>query len=433
MTDLTFTLTPKEKISKAKLELYKRSPFFSYLIEYLKFIERKDIKTCSIDNKRVFSYNPDFISKLSTEEVLTILCHEVMHLALEHYKRQRNRNKMILTSEGQIVFVWNIACDIVINNILIKNGFKFPKNSIIPSGDSIVIFEKKITSISKKSAEEIYDELVEELDKNFEEIEIIIKDPDKLGEKVGEKFKLKAYKINEDIKNFDEHKWDIDKESKENKEDIDWKKILAEAYNYAKQRGEIPLGLKREYEILNKSKINWRILLRREISKIVPTDFTWSKPNKKYIWMDIYTPGIQKESVEVLIAIDTSSSVTKKELSQFISEIISIAKSFESIKLRIITHDARVYEDILIKDKDLNKLKKLKIRGGGGTDHRPLYKYIKEKKYYKNTKLLISFTDGYSEFPKKPIIPTIFILAGNHVAKSRMPKWAIAVISCNRD
>jgi len=304
MKDLVFTLTPKEKISKAKLELYKRSPFFSYLVENLKFTEKRDIKTCSIDGRRTLSYNPDFISKISLEETITILCHEVMHLALQHSKRQKNRNEMILTSEGQIVSIWNIACDIVVNNILYKCGFKFPKDSLIPIEDSIIIFGKKIESISEKSAEEIYEEIVEQLYETCEKVEVILRNFDKLEDK--EDVKIKAYEINEDIKTFDEHKWNGDEYEKEEKKDIDWEKVLTEAYNYAKQRGEMPAGLKREYEILSKSKINWRFLLRREISKAIPSDFTWRTPNKKYIWMDIYTPGIQKESLEVLVAIDTS-------------------------------------------------------------------------------------------------------------------------------
>ncbi len=236
------------------------------------------------------------------------------------------------------------------------------------------------------------------------------------------------------MKGFDEHWWG-GREKKGNREDsgdeevnIDWSKIIREAYNYAKQRGTVPAGLEREYDELGRPKINWRAILRKEVSNAIPTDFTWARPNRKYIWMDIYVPAIQRENIKVLVSVDTSGSISNEELSIFMREVVGIAKSFDSVEFRIITHDSEVQDDILVKNGNIAKLKKIKIHGGGGTDHRPVYEYIEKKRYTKNAKLLISFTDGYSAYPEKPCIPTIFILAGDHKPKHEMPKWAKRVI-----
>lgn len=63
-----------------------------------------------------FLFNPDFLEKLSWEEIKFICCHEMLHILLEHGIRARD-NK--LNRE-----IANIAMDVVINHSLIDNfGF----------------------------------------------------------------------------------------------------------------------------------------------------------------------------------------------------------------------------------------------------------------------------------------------------------------------
>ena len=49
-----------------------------------------------------------------------------------------------------------------------------------------------------------------------------------------------------------------------------------------------------------------------------------SKPHKKSIACNTFLPNILREKVEVVIAIDTSGSIGKKELTDFISEIVGM-------------------------------------------------------------------------------------------------------------
>ena len=63
---------------------------------------------------------------------------------------------------------------------------------------------------------------------------------------------------------------------------------------------------------------------------------------------------------------------------------------------------------------------KLKIRGGGGTSHKPIYDYVNEN--LPNTKLLVNFTDGYTDLDElDQTINTLWVLCKDGVSESRIP------------
>lgn len=120
------------------------------------------------------------------------------------------------------------------------------------------------------------------------------------------------------------------------------------------------------------------------------------KKSKKSVACGCYLPDTLKEKISVWVAIDTSGSIGKEELSEFVTEIIGLARAYrERIDMRVITADAEVHTDYLVQNGNIDKIKKIKIKGGGGTAHKPVFDYITEKD--RNAKCLIFFTDGYSD------------------------------------
>lgn len=448
-------LNAEDRISIAKIHVLRNSPFFSYLVEHLNY-EKKEIGTCGVDSEGNFYYDENFVNRLDKKKLAGVFLHETLHLALGHPARAKGKNLYV---NG--MSLWNIATDIVVNNLIDLNArewVELPEGAILPKGNSITIFGITIEDISEKSAEEIYWELAEKLKQQLGEPQPVFsqngegesekgggegdnedkenKDDndegngDKGDEQKKEKKRIgKGWKTKGKVKRFDKHEDWGKKKSEENKgkgKRKDWGKILTEAYNYAKQRGEAPAGFEREFEVLKKGKVNWRAIIRQSVKSQIPADYTWTSPNRKYISNEVYLPSIKREGIEITFAIDTSGSMSEEELSQIITEIISIARSFSIVKARVITHDSEVQDDYEVRNGNIAKIKKLKIHGGGGTSHIPLFEYIEKK--YPRTKLLISFTDGYSAFPDKTKIKTIFALTGIHVPSSEMPKWAMKVI-----
>ena len=76
-------------------------------------------------------------------------------------------------------------------------------------------------------------------------------------------------------------------------------------------------------------------------------------------------------------------------------------------------------------------LKKMKIRGFGGTDFRPVFRLVDElieQGEFQNLKGLIYFTDAQGPFPaKKPPYETALVFVDNYEPPD-VPSWAIKLV-----
>jgi len=372
--------TAEFRIEKAKIKLQGRSPFFSYLALYIKLKkatkEEMPMGTMGISADGTLYYNEDFIMSLTNEEVMGILCHEILHVALVHILRTGTRERQ----------KWNIAIDLATNTILINDGFQLPKNGLIPKNNEFILPAHLTKSHKPYIMENLNEMTAEEIYDKFPELDY---KEDKNG-------------MPYEIRGFDEHKTDNKKTASE-KSDLEneWLNRLEEAYVSSKSKGALPSGLERYINEIKKSQINWKALLRKYIQAQIPYDYSYCKRGKKSFATNkhmkkFYFPSVEKEKIEICIGIDLSGSIGKEELTEFISEIIGISKAFYSnIKMRLLTHDVDVHNDYEICNGNIEKIKKLKLKGGGGTSHEPIFKYIDEK--VKDCKAVVFFTDGYSD------------------------------------
>ncbi|MHA1855006.1 MAG: VWA-like domain-containing protein, partial [Promethearchaeota archaeon] len=119
-----------------------------------------------------------------------------------------------------------------------------------------------------------------------------------------------------------------------------------------------------------------------------------------------------KENISVVIGIDTSGSIGQEELTEFLSEVVGIARTYNNIKMRLLTHDYEIQDDYEVRNGNIKKIMNLKIHGDGGTSHKCVYDYIKQKKI--DCRVLVLFTDGYSDLEEiKSDIKTIIVLCKN--------------------
>jgi len=411
-------LTPAERILKTKILLQKTNPFFSYLLMSLKIQDYKDLlgeltpeqkkelekkkkedghlATMGVDAYGNLYYDADWVETLTDDELKGVLVHEVMHCVLEHMDRCGNRYHEL----------FNIAGDVVINNMLVNNHLNLPKKVIVPSSNECDVMGFHIKNIQEKSAEMLYDEL---------------------WRKLADKFNRDTSKMKQHIKKhggnygFDTHIYDkggkLAKKNK-NQQKPDWKKVTTDALHYAKSRGDTPAGMERELGRLNETFIDWRGLLYRYITSQIPVDYNWAKPSKRSQALGFYMPGVVKESIDIIAAIDTSGSISPRELTEFLSEVCGIISKFKNVNLTVIDCDCRVNGAQDFKNVTADDIKsRIKLRGGGGTSHIPVFNWINKNK--PAAKLLIAFTDGYTEFPKpKDVkINTIWVVAGRYRAK----------------
>jgi len=380
----------KDKIVKAKVKLQKQNPFFAYLVMNLNFKEDKDIESIGVDFKGNCFYNPKFIESLTDNVLKGVLAHEVLHLALEHLLREGNRERRL----------FNVATDLVINNILVRSNFELPQlqGGLVPYGNEFQFKDGNvIRDLDKKVAEEVYNE---------------IKSNKKLS---------KELNGDGDRGRFDKHiyaeKGDKGKEFKESKEK--WNRAFSEASVYAKQKGNLPQGMDRLLDEVLNEKVNWKFVLYKYLTRTLPYDYTYSRPSKRSFGSGFYMPSILRENLEVVVSVDTSGSISQEELSEFLAEIIGIARTFNNIKITIIVCDNTIKDIYEVGNGDIEKIKNLKIVGGGGTSHIPIYDYIEE--YLPNTKFVVNFTDGYTSFPDYEKVKSIWVITKDGCKEEDIP------------
>lgn len=366
-------LTAKEKITRTKIQLGQHKPFWAYLVMNLRFREVEEYDTIGINKSGLVVYSPKFVNSLSEAELEGVLIHEVFHLAFQHLDRLKE------FKENKHDFkLWNISADIITNNHILSEGFVIPSQGIIPRNNSIKIGNVGIDNISSLMVEQVYN-LLKKDDENDDE-------------------QQKGFDNHEHNENDDEQQTDNTQTTSNQK---DWKEVLSEAVVYAKQRGDLSANTERLVGNLVNPEIDWRQKLYKFITKQIPYDFTYSLPSKKSIASGIYLPSSLKEKIDVVVGVDVSGSLSKKEYDKFITEIIGLTKSFASLRLRLLSWDTEINDDLLFENGNFKKIENLKLGGGGGTDVDCFFRKINDD--YPNTKVVICLTDGYFNKPKESL------------------------------
>ena len=364
----------RERLTRARIQLQRKQPFFAYLVLRLEMIETKEVPTIAVDNYNHLYYNPDWLKPLSDGQLEMLLCHETLHLAFEHLVRNGTRNHLL----------FNCATDICINNILVNNKFKMVSCGIIPKNNEIDFAGVHIIDIDKKSAEAIYDELSSKVKQNPK------------NNKLMESSRFDGH-ITDDLKAKSNGTEEEQKQAKEIKENLKkWKELLTEASAHARNKGQIPAGMDLHIDNLLESRVDWKTLLYKFVTNNCLSDYSYSRPSRRSQACGFYMPHMTKEEINVMVAIDTSGSIQQAELTEFVSEIVYMAKSFNNIKMKVIFCDAEVKGEVLeVENGNIQKILDAKIQGGGGTSFKVPLDYVQEK--YNDSKLVIFFTDGYGD------------------------------------
>ena len=101
------------KLKQAKIKLLFNQPFFGTLVMHLPLVDATQSGWCptaAVDGRNIY-YNSEFLKKLDVDEIQFVLCHEILHVAFDHFGRRSHRDPSW----------WNMANDYVINAALIKD------------------------------------------------------------------------------------------------------------------------------------------------------------------------------------------------------------------------------------------------------------------------------------------------------------------------
>ena len=239
----------------------------------------------------------------------------------------------------------------------------------------------------------------------------------------------------------------------ESRREDSWKRaarrVKSEYEVYARRAGKLAGEFSRMLEFDLKDRISYRELLEsfaviREEVRVDPDSFDYGF---YHYGMELYgnMPLIEenefaemKKIRELVIAIDTSASCSDETLRRFLSETGAILLQedsfFRKFELHIVECDAAVHEDIVITSREeMTALSGgISLKGGGGTDFRPVFRYVddmKRKGMLRDLIGLVYFTDGFGTFPKEaPSYETAVVLPEDTLMVRRdIPDWVMEV------
>ncbi len=140
---------------------------------------------------------------------------------------------------------------------------------------------------------------------------------------------------------------------------------------------------------------------------------------------------------DFVIAVDTSGSTMRGPVVKFIRDVYEIMEQCEISKrtnLHIVQCDDDVRSDDIVRSRsDMRKLlDNIEIKGGKGTDFRPVFQYVDsllDEGQFINLRGLIYFTDGLGNYPtKKPDYPVAFLFCDSRYLDRDVPTWAMKVV-----
>ena len=182
----------------------------------------------------------------------------------------------------------------------------------------------------------------------------------------------------------------------------------------SKSAGDTPDFIKRMIDKLQEPKVDWKKILNNFIQERT-CDYSFSPPDRRYEDTGFFLPDFnEKEFVsrDILFMVDTSGSVDDDSLAVVYSEIKGAIEQFSGKLSGILGFfDAGVKEPLPFSS--VNDLLRIIPYGGGGTDFRPIFDYVRNHYYDELPACIVIFTDGFGPYPQENEtlgIPVLWLL-----------------------
>lgn len=361
----------QKALDKAVLGLFSQqycSTFLTTIYCSLKFSWDEKIPT-ACTNGLYLRINPTWFLSLSEKMRITLLAHELWHIAYMHMARVGARQPLI----------WNMAGDYAINIMLKDHGYVFDTNP--QTGKELGLIDPQYREMS---AEQIYDELMA----NATQVDLPF----------GSDFSSDGGKDPQDSP--DGHT----ELSAGEVADIMAVVVRATTMSQMNEReaGQLPGDFTEMLDQLLNPKLPWATLLNRWLTERSDEGYNWRVPNRRY--QDIYLPsrGGQEGLAHLLWALDVSGSVTLHQLRTFNSELKGAKEAYSPERMTVVTFDTVIQNTWEFSNED--DISGLHITGRGGTLMEPVFELAKQLQ----PSAIVMYSDMDCRIP--PQIPGIPVL-----------------------
>lgn len=428
-------MSREETLAKASKDLMWKEPFYGFFLIMLNKVWNLKVPTAGVSKNGInyqLTINEKFWNDLSENHKIGLLKHELLHIAYFHLSMYFNFPDKKLA---------NIAMDMEINQYIDKAwlpGAEMTKEEYEALKESVLaeIEQAKENNATQDELEKIaakipprgvmiedYDELNLDLKAGcryyYEKLKQAKEKKEKSGSSGCSNFDQLCDQMDDGDPSLPDHStW----EEFENLPEAEQKlietqlgRLLGEAAEQTvKKRGTIPGHVEQFLEKISKlepPKFNWRGYIRRftGVSTKVFTKKLRRKENRRYS----DNPGLRiKMKQHMLLAIDTSGSVSNNELMEFMNEIEHIHKC--GVDITVIQCDTSIRSIEPFKPKQ-----DFKVHGRGGTEFDPVLEYYNAnlRKYTS----LVYFTDGECTADVKPKAPVLWVLSEQSYMNESLP------------
>ena len=384
-----------QSLSKISKELMLKEPYYGFFLIMLNKVWRKDLPTAGVSKHNInyqLAINEEFWTGLSDDHKMGLLKHELLHIAFGHLVSFGSFSNKKLA---------NIAMDMEINQYI--------EASWLPEGGINIDDYTDIQLDRKAGCRYYYDQLLrlqDEKDKNGSTGDQAM---DNLLDNIA----------SGDIP--DHSTWEEFEDMSEAEKKLIEKqvqKILQDAKEQTiKKRGTVPGEIEGLIVLdeVTKAKFDWRGYLRRFTGTSTKIFTKKIRRKENYRYED--NPGLKiKMRQHMLLAIDTSGSVSNDELAEFMNEIHHIHKA--GVDITIVQCDTSIRSIEPYKGKN-----DLKVHGRGGTEFDPVLDYYNANigKYTS----LVYFTDGECYTSVKPKNRVLWVLSERSSMNEDLPGQVI--------
>lgn len=375
-------------LSRVSKDLLFDEPYYGHFMSSLNRSFSRDLPTAGVAKDGIgvkLLVNPDFFESLSDLHRKGLIKHELLHIALDH---------LIMADSFADKKLFNIAADLEINQHIKPNW--------LPEGAITMDSFPDMNLPYKAGTKEYYKLLQEEKDKRQDGAQSL-----------------------QDMLNSGgdpDHNWgdfaDLsDAEKKLVQKQVEHQ-LTTIADEIEKSYGSIPgelSGLIERLRYVEPAKFDWKGYLRRFVGASIKsyTRILRRKPSKRYP----DNPGLKiKYRNSVLVAIDTSGSVSDAEVKEFLNEIHHINKTGSYVD--IIQCDTQIQSV-----EPFNPKKDFKVHGRGGTSFQPVIDYYNENRRKYTT--LIYLTDGEARPPENCPKRTLWCHSSRSTINNNLPGYRI--------
>jgi len=378
-----------ELFAKARAALLVGAPFWGVLSLRLAPIEDSSVATMETNGVSI-RFNPEFVAGLSRGALRTVIAHETMHCAALHHTRRGDRD----------LRRWNIACDHAINPLLVAAGFELPESALLDD------------AYAGMSAEDIYARLPDDAgDSGGDQTG---SDPGGMGGVIDPPpSNNEASASGQRAQHTGAAGGQAPSPADLARQEENWTIATAQAEATAKAMGAAAGDAAREIREQVAPKVDWRDVLRRYLSAAAKSDYTWTPPNRRYIARGLYLPSLRNETLgPVVVAVDTSGSITDATLAAFSAEIAAILDEAAPEAIHVVYCDAAVKATESFEPGDMISLTP---QGGGGTAFRPVFDWVAQSDIEPVCAIYLTDLDGHN-FGPAPDYPVLWVSTWKTVA-----------------